>query len=144
MKRAGGTNEVGAGLNFRTSRAARSQSVGEMPRIESISCTVVRRAMRYVEERLTEKILTRHVAQFTNVTPEHFCRTFKRSTGLCLNEYLARLRIAKARHALADSDAPIAEIAFACGFRSLSQFNKTFKKVAEMSPTEFRLVHQAR
>lgn len=138
MSRAEGTNKSGATLDLRASRAARDKALGGLPRIEQINGAVARKAMRHVEQHLTEKIVSRHLAEMAKVTPEHFCRTFKQSTGMCLLEYVARLRIANACQALNASDELVNHVAFTCGFRSVAQFNKRFKKITGLSPSAYR------
>jgi AraC-like DNA-binding protein len=103
----------------------------------------IRKAKRHVEERYTEKISSRDLAQLVGLSPEHFCRTFKQATGVRLTEYIARLRVTKACEALVHSDQPISHIALDCGFQSLAQFNKTFKKYAGTSPTDYRALRRS-
>lgn len=94
--------------------------------------------MRHVEEHFTRKISSREVAELVGLTAEHFCRTFKQATGVCFTEYIARERVKKICEALVHSNQPISHIALDCGFQSLAQFNRTFKRVAGITPTEYR------
>lgn len=52
--------------------------------------------------------------------------------------YLSEVRPAEARKQLSGGSARITEIAFACGFQSLSQFNRRFRATEGMSPSEYR------
>ena len=63
---------------------------------------------------------------------------FKEATGTNFVKYVARTRFEKAQALLRNADLRISEIAFACGFQSLSQFNRVFKKLSGKSPTQFR------
>jgi len=58
-----------------------------------------------------------HVSRF------HFCKIFKKSTGMTLTEYVARIRIEKAMAMIADPSLRITEVVFASGFGSIPQFN---------------------
>ena len=68
----------------------------------------------------------------------HFCKVFHKATGLKFTDYVARLRLEDARHQLLNPNLRISEIAYEVGFQSLTQFNRTFKRVFGQSPTEFR------
>jgi AraC-like DNA-binding protein len=78
------------------------------------------------------------VARACGVSPSHLSRVFHQSTGLTLSDYLARLRVDHAVELLRDPRRTVTEAAFASGFRSLSQFNRTFKRLAGCTPTGFR------
>jgi AraC-like DNA-binding protein len=68
----------------------------------------------------------------------YFCKLFKKSTGLNFTEYVSRIRVEHARTLLINSNRRISEIAFEVGFQSLSTFNRVFKNVVGLSPTESR------
>ncbi len=67
---------------------------------------------------------------------------FKKATGLSLNGYLSLLRVSYAQALLADDGANILEVALESGFGSLSAFNKSFRRKAGMTPTEFKREHR--
>ena len=54
------------------------------------------------------------------------------------SDYVARVRVEEARTKLLNPNARISEVAYDAGFQSLTQFNRTFKRVFGRSPTEFR------
>jgi len=68
----------------------------------------------------------------------HFCKVFHKATGLRFTDYVARMRLEDARDRLLNPNLRISEIAYDVGFQSLTQFNRTFKRVFGQSPTEFR------
>ena len=68
----------------------------------------------------------------------HFCKVFHKATGLKFTDYVARVRLENARNRLLNPNLCISEIAYDAGFQSLTQFNRTFKRVFGQSPTEFR------
>ena len=68
----------------------------------------------------------------------HFCKVFHKATGLTFTDYVARVRVEDARTQLLNPNQRISEIAYDVGFQSLTQFNRTFKRVFGQSPTEFR------
>lgn len=72
------------------------------------------------------------------VSANHLMRLFKRYEGCTQGQYLARMRIEKAKQLLRESDAKILQIALGSGFESLSNFYKRFKEHAGVTPTRYR------
>lgn len=68
----------------------------------------------------------------------HLSRTFHRATGLRLVDYVARYRAERARVLLRGTERPITDIAFACGFQSLSQFHRVFRAQFGKRPRDIR------
>jgi AraC-like DNA-binding protein len=68
----------------------------------------------------------------------YFTRFFKQQTGQTFHTYISRLRVNHAEKHLAESDLPIIEIAYLCGFYSLKTFNRVFKAYAGTSPSGYR------
>ncbi|HBR93912.1 MAG TPA: AraC family transcriptional regulator [Opitutae bacterium] len=99
---------------------------------------VVSRAKKYISERFNERISLDEAAQAVNASTRHFCKVFKQATGITFTDYLARTRVEKAKHLLQNPHLRVSEIAFETGFDSISQFNRSFKRITGMSPTQFR------
>jgi AraC-like DNA-binding protein len=79
------------------------------------------------------------LARRLGVSPAHLSRVFHHATGLRLVDYLARYRAERVRTLLADDPGrPVSEVAKACGFASISQFNRVFKATYGASPRSFR------
>jgi AraC-like DNA-binding protein len=57
---------------------------------------------------------------------------------LTFTDYLARLRIEKAKTLLLDRNRRISEIAYDVGFQSLTHFNRVFKAITGQSPSDYR------
>lgn len=96
------------------------------------------RAKAYMRAHLCDDLSLQQVAAHLHRSPDHFSKYFKRTTGASFTAYLQQERIAHARRLLAHTAQPIATIAFASGFNSLSQFNRTFRAVEGCTPREFR------
>jgi AraC-like DNA-binding protein len=78
------------------------------------------------------------VAQEVNRSPSYFCKTFKDSTGLTFTDYLARTRVEAVKQMLLNPNMRVSEAAYAAGFQSLSQFNRTFRRIEGRSPIAWR------
>jgi AraC family transcriptional regulator len=78
------------------------------------------------------------LAVAVGVHPVTLARTFRRSFGCSVGEYLRRLRIERAAVQLGGSDAPLAAIALAAGFADQSHFSNLFRRETGMSPSAYR------
>jgi AraC-like DNA-binding protein len=78
------------------------------------------------------------VSRHAGVSPFHFCKVFKRATGMTFTEFVNRARVEQAKRLLLKPQARITEVAYDVGFQSLSQFNRSFRRVTDTSPTEYR------
>ncbi|PXA05669.1 AraC family transcriptional regulator [Coraliomargarita sinensis] len=99
---------------------------------------LVGNAKRYIQERFQEKISLDEAARAVNASTRHFCKVFKQATGLTFTDYLARIRVEKAKNLLQNPHLRVSEIAFETGFDSISQFNRSFKRITGLAPTQFR------
>lgn len=95
-------------------------------------------AKRYIQNQYQERITLDQAAQAVNASTRHFCKLFKQATGLTFTDYLARLRVEKAKNLLQNPHHRVSEIAFETGFDSISQFNRSFKRITGLAPTQFR------
>lgn len=98
----------------------------------------VQKARQYIEEHQSEDLSLGVVSKAVNTSTFYFCKLFKRATGLTFTEYLARVRVERAKNLLLNPNARVSEVAFDTGFQSLTHFNRVFRRVVGKSPTEFR------
>lgn len=78
------------------------------------------------------------IAKIANLSPTAFCRLFKQRTNRHFVEYLNEVRISNACKFLLETSLNVSEIAFQCGYKTLSNFNKIFKKTTGLAPKEYR------
>lgn len=98
----------------------------------------VRPALEYMAAHFREEITIERLAALSHLSRSHFMRCFRKSVGIGAIEHLSQLRIRAACEALCDSTDQIADIAFACGYGNLSNFNRQFLKKVGCSPKEYR------
>lgn len=98
----------------------------------------ITKARAFMAEHYTEELSLNQVARAANMSGFYFCKIFKRATGLTFTDYLARLRIEAVKERLLNPHVRISEAAYACGFQSLSQFNRVFRRIAGEAPTKYR------
>lgn len=99
---------------------------------------LVRKAREYITQHKMEPLSLSAVAQASGASVFHFCKVFKKSTGLKFTDYVARIRLEDAKTQLLNPSRRISEVAYDVGFQSLTQFNRMFKRIFGQSPTEFR------
>ncbi|MDV7137840.1 AraC family transcriptional regulator [Maribacter sp. TH_r10] len=97
----------------------------------------IRAIYALIDERYQEKISVDEVAQLCNLTKPAFCRYFKKATGSTFIGFLNQYRISQAKRLLL-SGKNITEACYACGFESLSYFNRTFRKITDENPSDFK------
>jgi AraC-like DNA-binding protein len=99
---------------------------------------VITRARHYIAAHKTECLSLAAVAKAAGASVFHFCKSFHESTGLNFTEYVARARAEDARQGLLNRNRRISEIAYDVGFQSLTQFNRTFRRMFGQSPSDYR------
>ena len=102
------------------------------------------KARNFIQAHSSEELSLGRVAQAANTSQNYFSEKFKEAMGETFVRYVARARFEKAAALLVQADLRVSEIAFAVGFQSLSQFNRTFKKFAGKSPTAYRAAARQR
>ena len=105
----------------------------------AVNADALFKARRYVREHLSEKISLDEVAAHVHLSRSYVSSMFHQQTGEGLFEYIQRLRLERARGALLrGSDAPLCDIAAACGFEDQSYFTRAFRKAHGVTPGAFR------
>ena len=97
--------------------------------------------MDHVEARLAEDLSLSELAAVVNISPRHFLRLFKRSTGISPHRYVIRRRVERAKVLLSGSDTPLWQVAEACGFAHQQHLSTHFKRLVGVSPGRYRNLH---
>lgn len=95
-------------------------------------------AALWLEEHAHREIDLDAVSQQAGLSPFHFLRLFARVLGVTPHQYLVRCRLRRAARLLADPARSITDVAFDVGFQDLSNFVRTFRRAAGVSPRAFR------
>ncbi len=96
------------------------------------------KARRYITDHYETPLSLGDAARAVNTSVHYFCKMFKQATGITFTDYLTRIRVEKAKNLLINPNKRISEVAFDVGFESLSQFNRSFKRITGKSPTDYR------
>jgi AraC-like DNA-binding protein len=85
-----------------------------------------------------ENVNLKEIAELVNMAEGSLCRFFRMHMGMTLFEYLNKLKIELACKLLMDKDLSVMDICFDSGFNNLSHFNKQFRKINGIPPSEYR------
>ena len=78
------------------------------------------------------------MAQAVELSPAHFSRMFRKSTGETPHQFVLRNRIERAKEMLRVAEARVLDVAVACGFKTQQHFARVFRRIYGASPTEYR------
>lgn len=92
----------------------------------------------YTLEHYKSKIYIKEIAERTNLTENSFCRYFKSSTRKSYTQFVTELRIGHACKLLSEGKKSIKEACYESGFNNITNFNRVFKKLKGMQPSEYR------
>lgn len=98
----------------------------------------VDRLLRWVQTHLSDDLCVSDAASIVGVSPAAFGRFFRREVGKGFIDYINDARCSWAALQLLEGSQPIADIALACGYPSLSNFGEQFRHRYGMSPREYR------
>ena len=94
-------------------------------------------AMQIIEKEYKNILTINDIAVSLGISPDHFTRQFKKTTGFTPSDYLRRYRFAKAVELLRHEKS-VGEVARETGFQNTNYFSREFKAFFNMTPTEFR------
>ena len=98
----------------------------------------VNKVQQYIASHYAEDVRLETLADLAGMTPVAFSRFFHQRTGRSLSEYIIEIRLGIAARMLIDTTKMVAEICYDCGFNTLSNFNRLFRKHKGCTPTAFR------
>jgi AraC family transcriptional regulator len=102
----------------------------------------IRRCVEYLAEHAGENVGLEQLAELVGLSPFHFARGFKHSTGLPPHRYQLNLRIARAKALLKGTDAPVTEIALEVGYESSQALARLFRREVGLTPSDYRRHHR--
>lgn len=110
--------------------ATKAHQSGKTERINTV--------LGYIIDNYKNEILLDHAAALVNMTPNAFCKYYKKTTKKTFIETVTDYRINYAIQQLINSDKSISDICFENGFGDLSHFYKLFKRKMKLSPLKYR------
>lgn len=104
----------------------------------SLSDISRRNVIDLVRSRIGDDISLADMAVVTGLSITHFAHTFKRSMGESPHQFVLRQRVQCAKELLLSSNLRMIDIAVACGFKTQQHFARVFRKMCNLSPTEYQ------
>ena len=98
----------------------------------------LRKVEDHVRDHLAEEVRLENLAELVELSPFHFSRVFKESTGMSPLQFVVRERITRAQQLIRETSRSLIEIALDVGYTSPSHFAQVFRRVVGVTPTEFR------
>ena len=109
-----------------------------VPRSVGLDRATLRRVSTYIEEHLAEDLSLSELAAVAYLSPYHFARLFKASTGFAPHQYVIGRRIERAKLLLSTTNWSLAVIAHAVGFAHESHLALHFKRLTGLLPSSYR------
>jgi transcriptional regulator GlxA family with amidase domain len=97
--------------------------------------------IEFMNANFSRPVRLAEAAALVNMAETAFSRFFKTKTGVNFVDFLNDIRLGHAARLLIDTRDAIADIAAACGYTSMSNFNRTFKREKGLTPKDFRAKH---
>lgn len=94
--------------------------------------------LRFMNENFRSDISMTELSGIMGVTPQHFCRVFKKAMAVRPNEFLTRVRLEEAKRLLTEKDMSVSDAAAGAGFRDAGYFSTVFGRYEGMSPGEYK------
>ena len=98
----------------------------------------VEHVLEWIQNHFADPITQAQAAAEMKMSPAAFSRWFKGRVGRVFQRYLNELRVAKVCGHLADSEENITQAAFKCVYNTLANFNRLFREITGLTPTDFR------
>lgn len=94
--------------------------------------------IKYISDNYSEEITLEKISSVACMTPNSFCRYFKNLTNKPFSIFLNEVRIQNAVRLISLNNDNIKNISYDVGYRSVTNFNRQFKKVLGMTPMEYK------
>lgn len=95
----------------------------------------------YIDSHYSEKLSSKSLGQTFYVNSFYLHRAFRSIIGMTIIEYQHQVRMKRAKTLLSETNSSISYIGYEIGYNTLSHFSRTFKRVFEISPSEYRAEH---
>lgn len=103
------------------------------------SARKIQEIVRFIDDNTDSTFPLAWLAHEAAMSPFHFLREFRTQVGVTPHQYLLGRRLRRAALRLRESAEPVLSIALNSGFNDISEFNRRFKRLMGLSPTQFRI-----
>lgn len=92
----------------------------------------------FIQKNYSNELTLKEIGEAVFIGERETLRCFARTIGISPIEYLKKYRVKVAANLLTTTDLPVTEICIQCGFNSPSYFSKSFQRVFNVTPREYR------
>lgn len=114
----------------------------EYTREQSGTASAFAKVIEHLHANYESNPTTEHLAEMAGLSVSQFERRFRSVFGSSPHQYLMRVRVENAARILLESEQTIASIAHACGFYDHAHFSRSFRRIMNVSPSQYRSRHQ--
>lgn len=97
--------------------------------------------IKYIHSNFGANLTLAFLAEQAHISREYLSRKFKSYTGTNISDFIAEVRIERAKQLLRSSVHSITDISAYCGYTSIGNFQRFFKRLTGISPSEYRKEH---
>lgn len=98
----------------------------------------MQKALEYILQHFQGKLSVKEMIGITNMSNTAFSLAFKKNYRMTFKEYLLKIRVGYACKLLNDASLNISQIGYHCGFENISNFNRQFRKLKGITPSEYQ------
>ena len=99
-------------------------------------------AKKYIQEHFEEPLRLEDVSEMVGFNATYFSSLFKKETGQGFADYLAHVRIERAKSLLMNDDCSVMDVCEMVGYKDLKYFSRLFKKITGISPSDYRKLYR--
>jgi AraC family transcriptional regulator len=137
-----GADEAALAFAGKFAETVRGKGPGESTTTAADRRRAVEAAL-WLEANAAEDLALESTARVAGLSPFHFLRVFSRVLGVTPHQYLVRTRLRRAARLLAEGGRAVTDVALEVGFEDLSNFVRSFRRAAGVSPRAFRRAARA-
>lgn len=112
------------------------------PNLQNSANSYVQKGIEFISANYSYPITIEDIANYVGLSRSHLFRSFQTVLGESPKEHLTNFRIKQSCYLLAHSSLSITAIANSVGFDNSLYFSKSFRKIKQLSPTEYRKKNQ--
>ena len=99
---------------------------------------IIAKAIDHINKNICFDMDVGGICRNVGISKYHFCREFKKQTGMTVMEYVLKTRLVLAKTELEKTSFSVTQISEKCGFSSVSYFCRVFKEEEGVSPLRYR------